>query len=606
MVDSWIDANPYQIGVNWTSALEVAVRAISWCWTFSMLRSADQVAPLRSKIIDSLGQHAAYLAEHPSFYVSPYNHVIGEAAALFILGAAMPFARDALLWRERGWSILTAEIDRQFHPDGGSVEQATGYHHFTLGFYLQAVLARQRLENIVSPGVWSHLERAVEFAANLTRPDGTTPMIGDADEGRPFDLMQPDLWDYRPYLAIGAVVFERRDLKQIAGDFPPDAAWLVGLSGWNHYDRLKPGPPEALSKAMPASGYYVMRTGWGSAGHMAIFDCGEIAAGVPADAVSSAAHGHADALSVELAAYGTPLVIDPGSYTYNGAADWHRYFRETAAHNTVVVDGESQAEFAGRLRWARAPTVTGEKWLTTELLDYVAGSHDGYTRLPQPVIHRRSLLFLKADYWIIRDELTGEGEHTLDRFFHFPPGELERLRRQAAVHARTERGAGATFRAFEPDAEFEIVAGGDGPEGGWIAPGYERRLSAPVLRIRVRARLPVALFTVIAPFRWVPHDLAIRALPIEATDVGPLDTAFEIAMKRRRDAWLFSASPRPVRFGAWSADARVAWVSVNSSGRAHACALVDGRGLEGKSRALAPASATRRSGAWPIAAPKKS
>src|SRR5207248_46752 len=31
-IDSWLDANPPGVGINWASNLEVSYRLISWCW----------------------------------------------------------------------------------------------------------------------------------------------------------------------------------------------------------------------------------------------------------------------------------------------------------------------------------------------------------------------------------------------------------------------------------------------------------------------------------------------------------------------------------------------------------------------------------------------
>ena len=116
-----------------------------------------------------------------------------------------------------------------------------------------------------------------------------------------------------------AVLFQRGDFKKIVDSFPPDAAWLLGSDGGNRYEILNEEEPSEKSKALPDSGYYVMRTGWDRQSHYLNFDCGEIAAGVSAEDIPSAAHGHADALSIEVAAYGVPILVDPGFYTYNGA-----------------------------------------------------------------------------------------------------------------------------------------------------------------------------------------------------------------------------------------------------------------------------------------------
>jgi len=74
-------------------------------------------------------------------------------------------------------------------------------------------------------------------------------------------------------------------------------------------------------------------------------------------------------------------------------------------HNTVCVDGQSYAAKAG---------VT-EQWISNDGLDYVVGSHTNYPGL----VHRRTVLFVKPDYWIVLDHVSGEGRHTYDQNWHF-------------------------------------------------------------------------------------------------------------------------------------------------------------------------------------------
>jgi len=138
----WIGENPFCEGVNWTSALEVAVRSTSWLWTIAGLAEWPgwQPAELR-QIAGSLAEHATYLARHLSFYSSPYNHLVGEATALVLLGRWLRGSSAASEWEGLGRRVLTQHGPGQFHEDGFTVEQATGYHFFTLGFLTQAVLA---------------------------------------------------------------------------------------------------------------------------------------------------------------------------------------------------------------------------------------------------------------------------------------------------------------------------------------------------------------------------------------------------------------------------------------------------------------------------------
>ncbi len=577
LVRSWIGQNPFRIGINWASGLEVAVRSLAWSWTYAFVHdSAAFDARVRQLMLGSLWQHGKFIEEHLSRYFSPYNHLVGELTALFVLGSVFPFMRRASAWQRKGWGELVSILPLQFHPDGGSVEQSTSYHHFTLGFYVQALLLRRALGQAVPEAVSRRLERAFEFSMYMTKPDGSLPMIGDADEARSLELGQASLWDYRPYLALGAALFRRGDMKRIAGAFPEEGVWLVGLSGLDEYERLGACEPPRTSRLLPDSGYAVMRTGWGPDAHYLALDCGRLAAGVSEDDAPSAAHGHADALSIEVSGYGEPALVDPGFFTYNGDPEWHRYFRETAAHNTAVVDGRSQAEFRGRLTWSHAPRTALHHWMTSATIDYVEASHNGYERLPQPVRHRRSALFLKPDYWFVRDEFTGAGTHQLDRYFHFTPGELT-CDPEAGV-VTTRRASGETLALIPVEregVETVILRNGPAPCDGWLGVGYEKKIAAPVVRYRTARPVPATLHTLVAPLRGPACVPAVE--PAASHGHAPLAGAFVVTVGARRDLLLFGqdGDVRAVS-KTWVTDAHVAVVRLDERGEVAACALIGG------------------------------
>jgi hypothetical protein len=583
LIDSWIEGNPYGVGINWTSALEVAVRSLSWCWACALFEGSESLTPARRRhILISLSQHARYIERHLSSYFTPYNHLVGEATALFVIGSLVPSLRRAVEWRDRGWAILEAELPKQYHPDGGSIGQATGYHHFTLGFHLHAMLVKRRVDGPIGSRLWTDMEKAIEFSMEMMRPDGSMPMIGDADEGKAFSLVRADLWDFRVFLAIGAALFGRGDFKKLGGSLPSDASWIIGMSGRRTHDAVQEALPEHTSAALRSSGYYIMRTGWDRQAHSLTFNCGELAAGVsPSDAVS-AAHGHADTLSVEVSSFGQPVVVDPGFWTCKGDHEWHRYFRETEAHNTVVVDGQSQAAFCGRLEWPHAPKAEAHEWITLAAFDYAQGSHTGYRRLASPVTHRRTALFLKPYYWIVRDELTGGGEHSLDRCFHFATPDV--VRDSASGAAQTRWCDGRPNVAVVPversGVTLELARGGPVSAGGWLAIGYERKLHAAMAKFRSKAELPCSLHTVLLPFRGESTWVRVAIRPIHTDEESPRDRAFEVFRPDGRDLWAFSTGPTARFHDRWFSDGRATCIQLGDAGQVKGCILVGGSRIE--------------------------
>src|SRR5690606_36216197 len=102
--------------------------------------------------------------------------------------------------------------------------------------------------------------------------------------------------------------------------------WMLGAEGLEAFEAVTPAPPAGASKVLPASGYAVFRSGWNLTADYVCFDCGPQAAGLRKDAIPSAAHGHADCLSVIVALGGQRVLVDPGFYCYNGDPAWEVHF----------------------------------------------------------------------------------------------------------------------------------------------------------------------------------------------------------------------------------------------------------------------------------------
>ena len=89
------------------------------------------------------------------------------------------------------------------------------------------------------------------------------------------------------------------------------------------------------------------------------------------------------------------------------------WFKSTAAHNTITVDGQDSSELADEWMFKTKAKSTLHAWSSTEKFDYVDGSHDGFERLADPVTHRRRIVFVKPAFWLVVDELTAKGQHQL-------------------------------------------------------------------------------------------------------------------------------------------------------------------------------------------------
>jgi hypothetical protein len=203
-------------------------------------------------------------------------------------------------------------------------------------------------------------------------------------------------------------------------------------------------------------------------------------------------HKHNDLLSFELQAQGRDLFVDRGSYLYTPDPVGRNAFRSTAAHNTVLVDGQEQNRFgAGSLFWLHADaTPRVLLWETTPAFDRFLGEHDGYTRLPDPVLHRREVRLEKAERRVeITDTLTGRGRHELTWTFTLAPGLT--LRRDGELTWELEAGGRlAVWRLLQIQPEEAWAGLQVEVADAEVSPRYGVRRPARALRLRTTTTLP--------------------------------------------------------------------------------------------------------------------
>jgi hypothetical protein len=432
---SWIDQNPPKLGTHWTSSLEIAFRSISWLWSFHFFAPSSALTlDVFDRALKVLYLNACHLESYLSTYFSPNTHLTGEGLGLFYVGTLLPQFKDAARWKKKGAQILTDRLKHHVRPDGVYFEQSTYYHRYTVDFYLHFAILLGRNNESVPSDVRERLALLLDHLMYLTRPDGKTPLVGDDDGGWLLPLHPHPQNDFRSSLSVGAVFFNRTDYKFVAGGAHEDVLWLGGPEMLSSLDRLEMSPPAKTSVAFEQGGYYVMREGWSTDSNYLLFDCGP-------HGTLNCGHAHADALSFELSATGRLKLVDPGTYSYTGDRQERQWFRSSFAHNTVSVDASSSSEPGDVFSWKNIAHCNASCWLSCDRFDYVQGSHDGYQRLPDPVTHSRSVLFLKNDYWVINDRIRSKMQHTADVSFHFAADLSPSVERSASARAFVREGA---------------------------------------------------------------------------------------------------------------------------------------------------------------------
>jgi hypothetical protein len=484
-LDSWFLACPYGVGPNWSSALEAGIRLANWsaAWNLSQtFISEEKNLAFKQRWLASVYQHAEFILGWMSRHSSANNHLIGEAAGLYLAALAWPCWPRARTWRSRAKAVLEREALEQNAPDGVNREQAVAYQQFVLEMLLASLLAGRANDDAFSAAYEARIEAMMDFLACIMDAGGNLPMIGDADDGLLLGLEPGGYAACRPLLAAGAILFQRGDFKHKAGSLDDRTRWLLGRDAQRRFDALDAEKTRLpLRQAFPDGGYYILGCGFDSPGEIRVVaDAGALGYR------SIAAHGHADALSFTLSAGGRELLVDPGTYAYHTHPVWRNYFRGTGAHNTVRIDGLDQSVSGGNFMWLAKARAGCSLWLSSAEKDSFEGWHDGYMRLDDPVKHRRLIeLDKRARRLVVEDTLEMEEEHEVELFFHC--SELCSVERVGGAFLVSQKRASMTLRLPQREgASAHLYQGSVAPILGWVSRAFDKRTPAPTIAWRAR------------------------------------------------------------------------------------------------------------------------
>lgn len=475
LIESFCD----QVPVGYDTSDVSARRLQNWLYAWQAFAAVPGYPGLRAgldqRLVARIGTDARHLAAH---LTPKRNHRTLELYTLLLV--ALAFGEQGQARRELNELADNARTD--IWPDGVHREASTDYHAIALRSFLGAIANARWAALRVPPVLLERVSSACDVAMHMQRPDGITPALSDGDEA-----------DFGSLFACAADLLDRTDLHWVAS---------AGLHGH---------PPAQRLVSFPLGGYHVQRSGWGDRDrryadeHWCIFDCGPLGDG---------GHGHYDQLAVVMAARGTPLVVDPGRFTYDPSSPWRQWFKGTAAHNTVCVDGLDQIPF--RPGKPKGP-VSGARLvgrLTRDGLDLLRGCVESPS---YDAVHTRTLAFIDDDYWIVHDRVQAPTTHTYEARWHLPA--------TASGHVQIEVGTGQTT-VWTPQCTLVVPAGCGTVElePGWVSPTYGTKLPAPVVVVRAADCNDADLLTVIIPGnREATVKAGVRAtrMDVQVTTAAP-------------------------------------------------------------------------------------
>jgi Heparinase II/III-like protein/Heparinase II/III N-terminus len=525
LVRSWIR----QVPVTFDPCDVIGRRIQNWIYAWSSFARSDAFEGLGDGLPDTLLLSLGAQVEHlHSNLTRERNHRTLELYALFIAALGLPILDPGGHLLAFAMEALQQNLQEDIGVDGVQRERSTHYHHVVLRSFLGARENARRFGLRFSSEFDDRLIRACEFSMHLHRPDGTIPALSDSDSGSYLDL-----------LALAADLFGRTDFLYVA---------TRGKRG---------NAPLATNPSFPIGGYYIQRSRPNSrlsstdTERFLVFDCSPLGDG---------GHGHYDALNFEIAD-GRPLVVDPGRYTYcDDPPHWRRWFKCTAAHNTVSVDGLDQTPYRrGKPKGPVARACLLQR-LTAPDLDVLYGE---VTSPAYEAVHRRRILFVARNYWIVHDSLEGSGRHRYDLRFHFAPAATALT--QIDRHQVRVPGLGLIVAPPWP-----IVI-----EDGWVSATYGVKESAPVIIATADHAECAEFLSLLMP---LADDAPMPAFTVTRHMEGRetiliAEVMTETALGRRRDSVMWTASGRAA--------------ALPSAGAAEAAVILDAD-ADGRSQTVVP------------------
>jgi hypothetical protein len=482
LLDSWFSQCPYPRGVNWCVSLEHAVRLVNWSFAWFLLGgdaavifAGEEGQAFRKRWLESVYQHCHFIPRHWSRHSSANNHLLGEATGLFVGALTWPLWRESAEWARQARAELEREALAQTFADGVNKEQAIWYHHAVADMMLVAGLVARANDCDFGKEYWGRLEVMLEFIASVMDVGGNVPLIGDADEGvlvrfvpaPPARAADADV--FRSLLATGAVLFDRPALRAKSVVFDDKSRWLLGDAGAAAHACIDASRAFPVRRAFPEGGYFILGEDFETPREVRL-----VADAGPLGYLAIAAHGHADALAFTLSVGGKPILVDPGTFSYS-SQPWRRYFRSTAAHNTVVVDDQDQSVYGGSFLWLEHANAVVETFRALGDEQTLTAHHDGYRRLSDPVRHRRTWRYTAGIANLaVTDELACRGAHSIAIYWHFAPECTVAVEGSSVIASRD--GARVIIGCREePQVAWQpaLIRAREEPPLGWFSTGFD-------------------------------------------------------------------------------------------------------------------------------------
>ena len=361
----FISSNPPGFGVQWSSSMDIAIRAVNWLVSYSLLKGAGTEfnEEFEYYFIKSIYEHGKHIIENLEWSSGMRgNHYLANLAGMLFIASHLPETDETNSWLNFAINELCNEILYQFNEDGSNFEASTNYHYFSAEIVFSSIslilaLPKEKIpvlknqgssyynyakknysiqtglwsiddENLLklSDEVWNRLIKIYKFSSAIMTESGTIPQIGDNDSG------QLLITNYKLRITNDGNDYQNERKKHL-NQFSYIQSIMNSMEERIDNKSFNYNDINILSdKQFNDFGLYILE----NKGIRMFIRCGSVGQN------GKGGHSHNDQLSFELFIDNKAVIVDPGTFVYTPNPEIRNEYRSTKMHNTLSIDGYEQ------------------------------------------------------------------------------------------------------------------------------------------------------------------------------------------------------------------------------------------------------------------------
>jgi len=331
-LNDWIEQNPLMYSINWTCSMDVAIRAVNWIYSLSMISNSGVISDdFVQKVMQSLFEHLFFISNNLEKTIpNSGNHYLSDLVGILYIAPLFPKNRFAKIANKFALKEFYHEALVELNEDGSNYENSISYHRLVTELFAYTLFSLIRRHQSVPYEVVNRIYLAIDYINYYTMHNGLAPMVGDNDNGRLLPFVPRDYRAHRYLAEIGNCIFNSG-----CGCFNGEYIFMGKT----------PQIPQSgnIVRQISMSGLCVVNN---SVATLAVTNSGFSLKRCKQLGKTGGTHTHPDNLSFELTLCKDDFFIDPGTYVYTSNPEMRNLLRSTWSHNTAVVDNNNLAEFS--------------------------------------------------------------------------------------------------------------------------------------------------------------------------------------------------------------------------------------------------------------------